>query len=172
MVVYDQLVRGMVSYQDRSNKQTGEILIDSSAKRPSSSSSFRITTTANYSLISPQKKGQQLLLEQKQVKKPTISSTPTISLLTYTQNLYTLSGQQCLPFIRKICRQQLCHVYSLIILGEQIYSNRSDERYMEILRNLVSDGEVFIRMNSHLVGLLEGNRLKVLRKSGVGWMQI
>jgi len=40
---------------------------------------------------------------------------------------------------------------------------------MEILLNLLSDCEMYNKMNNHLIGLLSGNKMKVMRKSAVRW---
>jgi hypothetical protein len=71
-----------------------------------------------------------------------------------------------------ICQEQLCHLLGLIILCEEIYTERKNEKYIEILWYLTSNREVYQMLKNDMVGIFGPSKLRVLEKNGIYWNEI
>ncbi len=66
----------------------------------------------------------------------------------------------------------MCHLLGLIILCEEIYTERKDGKHMEILLNLASDREIYAMLKNDMVGILAAGKLRALEKNGIYWREI
>lgn len=66
----------------------------------------------------------------------------------------------------------MCHLLGLILLCEEIYTERKDEKHMEILMNLASNREVYGMLKNEMVGILATGKLRALEKNGIYWREI